>query len=333
VLLQVEAPLVRDLALALLDLGVDELLDMAAVHAHEVVVVRAFIELEDRSPGLEVPAHEQAGLLELGEDPVDRRQADLDPFLAERAIDVLGAEVAHAGFRRLALEDFQYAQAGRRGLEAAALEFGRTFVLEHGVQRSPNRFRRRSRHLQTPGATPAVCDRRVTYHSGAPACEAHSPRFAHLPQIMRLRFFRLLAALGALAVASACTSTPTVHQLVNIVRPYRPDVQQGNVVTHDMVDQLRPGMTRDQVRFMLGTPMLRDVFHADRWDYPYILQRGTGERQMRKLVVFFADGRLSKYESDPMPAEPLADTLILGDSKPRALPPPRKEGPEGPSGR
>jgi len=149
---------------------------------------------------------------------------------------------------------------------------------------------------------------------------------------MRLRFFRLFFVVGALVCAGACTSTPTVSRLINLVRPYRPDVQQGNVVTRDMVEQLRPGMTRDQVRFMLGTPMLRDVFHADRWDYPYVLLRGTGEQQMRKLVVFFADGRLSKFESDPMPAEPLADTLILGDSKPRDLPPPRKEGPEGPSG-
>jgi outer membrane protein assembly factor BamE len=97
-----------------------------------------------------------------------------------------------------------------------------------------------------------------------------------------------------------------------LLRPYRPDVQQGNVITKDMVDQLRPGMTRDQVRFLLGTPMLTDIFHQDRWDYPYFLRRRSGETQVRKLAVFFEEGKLARFESDTMPAEPLADTLILG---------------------
>jgi len=98
----------------------------------------------------------------------------------------------------------------------------------------------------------------------------------------------------------------------NVLRPYHPDVQQGNVVTKDMVDQLRPGMTRDQVRFLLGTPMLTDIFHQDRWDYPYYLRRRNGETQIRKLAVIFEDGKLARFESDAMPAEPLADSLILG---------------------
>lgn len=114
-----------------------------------------------------------------------------------------------------------------------------------------------------------------------------------------------------------------------MLRPYRPDVQQGNIVTKDMVDQLRPGMTRDQVRFLLGTPMLADIFHQDRWDYPYALLRGkSGERQVRKLYVVFADGKLQRYASDPMPTEPLADSLILGrKSKPAAVPAPAPAAP------
>jgi outer membrane protein assembly factor BamE len=66
------------------------------------------------------------------------------------------------------------------------------------------------------------------------------------------------------------------------------------------------------VRFLLGTPMLTDAFHADRWDYPYYLRRRTGETQIRKLSVVFSEGKLARYESDAMPAEPLADSLILG---------------------
>jgi outer membrane protein assembly factor BamE len=121
---------------------------------------------------------------------------------------------------------------------------------------------------------------------------------------------RITAAclVAATLASSACSSA----WVPNFLRPYRPDVQQGNVITKDMVDQLRAGMTRDQVRFLLGTPMLTDAFHQDRWDYPYYLNRRTGETQIRKLSVVFEDGKLAHYESDTMPAEPLADSLILG---------------------
>jgi len=121
-----------------------------------------------------------------------------------------------------------------------------------------------------------------------------------------------LLGLAALTVTlGACTTS----YLPSILQPYRPDVQQGNIVTKDMVEQLRPGMTRDQVRFLLGTPMLTDVFHQDRWDYTYYLRRKSGDPQIRKLSIIFADGKLDRYNSDAMPAEPLADSLILG-SKP-----------------
>ncbi|SPE20001.1 Outer membrane protein assembly factor BamE [Burkholderiales bacterium] len=131
---------------------------------------------------------------------------------------------------------------------------------------------------------------------------------------------RITAAclVAATLAGTACSSA----WVPNFLRPYHPDVQQGNVITKDMVDQLRPGMTRDQVRFLLGTPMLTDVFHQDRWDYPYYLRRRTGETQIRKLSVVFEDGKLARFASDPMPAEPLADSLILGQKpKPAAAAP------------
>ncbi|HEU0202459.1 MAG TPA: outer membrane protein assembly factor BamE [Burkholderiaceae bacterium] len=113
------------------------------------------------------------------------------------------------------------------------------------------------------------------------------------------------------------------------LQPYRPDVQQGNVVTQEMAEQLRPGMTRDQVRFLLGTPLLVSVFHRDRWDYVYYLQRGKGdEKQQRRLTVFFKDERLERFVSDEMPPERLADNLILGRN-PKAVPkaPPKEQAP------
>jgi len=117
---------------------------------------------------------------------------------------------------------------------------------------------------------------------------------------------------ACLLAASLLSSGCSTSWLPNLLRPYRPDVQQGNIVTKDMVDQLRVGMTRDQVRFLLGTPMLADIFHQDRWDYPYYLRRRNGDTQIRKLSVVFAESKLARFESDAMPAEPLADSLILG---------------------
>lgn len=83
-----------------------------------------------------------------------------------------------------------------------------------------------------------------------------------------------------------------------MLSPYRIDVRQGNYVDQNMVAKLRPGMTREQVRFALGTPLVTDMFHADRWDYVYRLQLGKGEVQLRRLVVFFVDDKLARVGGD-----------------------------------
>lgn len=80
--------------------------------------------------------------------------------------------------------------------------------------------------------------------------------------------------------------------------PYRMDIQQGNFVSQDMVSQLKRGMTRDQVRFVLGTPLVTDIFHANRWDYVYYLDRPGQPRVERRLAVFFDDDRLARLEGD-----------------------------------
>jgi outer membrane protein assembly factor BamE len=132
--------------------------------------------------------------------------------------------------------------------------------------------------------------------------------------------FRLAAAAAVLPLLVACESAR--QWTPSLLQPYRPDVQQGNVVTREMVDQLAPGMTREQVRFLMGTPALVSVFHQDRWDYVYLLKRGRGsEVQLRRLTVFFKDGRVERFDSDEMPPEALADNLILGRN-PKALPKP-----------
>ena len=83
---------------------------------------------------------------------------------------------------------------------------------------------------------------------------------------------------------------------------YKIDIQQGNVVTQDMIDQLRPGMTRRQVRFIMGNPLISDTFHPDRWDYLYSIQPGGGERQQERVsLVFDSKDQLVGLAGDFMP--------------------------------
>jgi outer membrane protein assembly factor BamE len=103
------------------------------------------------------------------------------------------------------------------------------------------------------------------------------------------------------AVPDALGSTPLLYQ---------PTVQQGNVVTQEMVDKLKPGMNRRQVAYILGTPLLVDAFHQDRWDYVYTKEVGGGTDNKTHIALFFEDDILTRIEGDfrPEPKEdPLAD--------------------------
>ena len=79
---------------------------------------------------------------------------------------------------------------------------------------------------------------------------------------------------------------------------YRIDIPQGNIITQEMVDQLRPGLNKRQVTFILGTPLIRDTFDQDRWDYVYSFQPGGGERVQEKLTVFFENDALTHFTGD-----------------------------------
>lgn len=122
---------------------------------------------------------------------------------------------------------------------------------------------------------------------------------------MRLRLLSML-------LLSACSSTTEVSSWLS---PYRIDVNQGNYVTQEMVARLKPGMSREEVRFILGTPLIADIFHADRWDYVYRFQPGHGEPQQRRLVIYFTDGKLARVGGDVVPA--------AGEALPAEKPPAR----------
>lgn len=135
-----------------------------------------------------------------------------------------------------------------------------------------------------------------------PATSADVQLASHNPPrpAQRMIFSRFSTAILLVGVLSACSSVP------RLVTEYKIDVQQGNVLTQEMVSQLRPGLSKDQVRFILGTPMLVDMFHADRWDYVYRLQKGkTDEVETRRFSTFFdADGKLLRVAGDVVAATP-----------------------------
>ncbi|HGM5578382.1 TPA: outer membrane protein assembly factor BamE [Pseudomonas putida] len=112
-----------------------------------------------------------------------------------------------------------------------------------------------------------------------------------------------LTLVGLLALAGC--SFPGVYKI---------DIQQGNVVTQDMIDQLRPGMTRRQVRFIMGNPLLQDTFNTNRWDYLYSIQPGGGKRQQERMSIFFNESdQLVSLSGDFMPGVS-RDQEILGGS-------------------
>jgi outer membrane protein assembly factor BamE len=86
---------------------------------------------------------------------------------------------------------------------------------------------------------------------------------------------------------------------------YRPTIQQGNVITQEKVNDLKPGMSRRQVQFILGTPTVEDAFHRDRWDYPYTKGVGSTPDEFKYFSVYFKDDRLVRVSGDwhPQPAD------------------------------
>ena len=101
------------------------------------------------------------------------------------------------------------------------------------------------------------------------------------------------------------------NMLDNAPLMHHPDVQQGNIVTQDMINQLRPGMARRQVRYIMGTPILVDVFHQDRWDYIYSNKPGGDPRTQERVSLFFEDEKLVRIEGDFRP-QPTGDPLAAG---------------------
>ena len=109
-----------------------------------------------------------------------------------------------------------------------------------------------------------------------------------------------LAAAAALAVALAGCETSGWPSLRNF-GVYKIDINQGNYITQDMVDRLRVGQTRPQVRLALGTPLVQSAFRDSRWDYVYEFRRQGRLVEHRQFTVYFVDDRLARWEGDDVP--------------------------------
>lgn len=114
-----------------------------------------------------------------------------------------------------------------------------------------------------------------------------------------------LGSLGALFVMlSGCSSVDGAsNRLVSVITPYKIDIVQGNFVSREQAAALKEGMSRGQVRDILGTPLLTSIFHADRWDYVFTFKRQGVAPQARRVTVFFKDDVLSKIQADELPTE------------------------------
>lgn len=117
-----------------------------------------------------------------------------------------------------------------------------------------------------------------------------------------------LALLAASALCAACSSSslPSLERLpgpTDLPFIHKIDVQQGNVVTQEMLAQLQRGMDKKKVTFVMGTPIIQDTFNSNRWDYIYTFRPGGGTTERRRVTLVFVDEKLDHVEGDVKPAE------------------------------
>lgn len=156
----------------------------------------------------------------------------------------------------------------------------------------------------------------------APAASA-KPVEQSAPAVQKAEAKPVEAPVAAVSTPSSGVTTtgPTgIQRFLGVFSPYRIDIQQGNFISREMVTQLKEGMqrpegvTREQVRFVLGTPLLTDLFHADRWDYVFRLKKRSGEVISSHVTVLFKDNRLVSVDGGLLPTEQEYLAFIAGST-------------------
>jgi len=129
------------------------------------------------------------------------------------------------------------------------------------------------------------------------------------------KFLITLMIVMACLILTACSTSNTLNEKMlaaadNLPGVYKIDVRQGNLITQEMINQLRPGMNKRQVTFILGTPLLVDPFHKDRWDYFYDLKTAGKQNKQERITVFFADNKLVNLKGNFKPSNQFQPMLI-----------------------
>ena len=123
------------------------------------------------------------------------------------------------------------------------------------------------------------------------------------PSRAPLRTLRVLAIIGVVCAIAGCSSWTVTDKALGMVTPFKVEVVQGNVITKEQVDQVKPGQSRAQVRDILGSPLLMDVFHTNRWDYVFTIRRQGAAPQQRQVTVRFDGDVLKSIDAPELPAE------------------------------
>lgn len=116
-----------------------------------------------------------------------------------------------------------------------------------------------------------------------------------------LRF--TLIALASWSLVACSSFDSATAKAVGVITPYKMDIVQGNVVTKEQFALIKPGMSRGQVRDVMGTALLTSVFHADRWDYLFTLKSQSAKNQQRKVTIYFKGDAVERTDADELPTE------------------------------
>lgn len=95
---------------------------------------------------------------------------------------------------------------------------------------------------------------------------------------------------------------------------YRLSIEQGNIVTQEMVDQLKPGMSKEQVEYIMGSPVIKDTFNGQRWDYVYTIEKGDKSREQNRITIFFEADSLKYFSGDFIPSSNVTPATEQADS-------------------
>lgn len=125
-----------------------------------------------------------------------------------------------------------------------------------------------------------------------------------MPTLPHLRSLSCtLAVVGLAGCSSFSLSDSMLGGITSVITPYRVEIVQGNAITREQIERVKPGQTRTQVREALGSPLLADPFHAQRWDYVFLLRRPGTEPQQRSVVVLFEGDVVKSVDAPELPTE------------------------------